>query len=738
MKKKDKDKGSATSSKAQSTIKVEGAKKSSAVFNPPQDQTDDPTRYVGQTPAASTLTPNSSDRRADDSRAVSEAVVSITTRRKRANLMRRLATKLTRLRMFARNQMAPESRLTARANKLARNTVRSRFAGQRGKNYKDLSVSDKIAVDSMINNKQKLIKRIAQRLLPVVRKSEQLRLQGVRRGKKGKKVNNAGGLGIMPNPKLDRAEEVLRQQDIIAENIAYCILEGKTDKIDKLLKAGLADKSSVQQYKKALENPELAKKYSVLRDKAFEMLDKLIDTITLDPTIYFRTKDNIQKKYDHNKKNDKPMKESLTEGRKSKAEIARIAQAKKDHRTMMVAVGSGRSVKRSMEGKAPLRGTISSPAADPKEVVKSTVRSAVLMQRQVAARKSANPGMKTGPLKMTMTLSKPVQPVTAANVKLKTASTKKVSTEPTNTNLPHVTAPVRTPAINTLKPKSKPGLISKLITKFGKAATEVATNMFDLDDRRARLRKLERDTEYSKKLTNAKTKKAVTGIQNKSMSKNAVAWANSEAETDSEKMTAATYANAAGARGNRIARQLAAKHDARQTVKGAVKKISGDKVAGALARELAKAHTADKKKALEEINRQLSIVMMNHAKGTYSEKEYRDYMTHISAAFNQILRSGVNHGKINEAVKIGKHLTRGIQRAPTVIKNLRAAVNKANPPKKPASPNKPKPKTANKPKSVNKSSRPKTLKPKNNDNGSQKLPHIRFHEKGGVRDIRFR
>lgn len=285
-------------------IQIKGPGNKQVVNFKPSVGSEDPIRYIGQSQAADTLSPNSSDRRAADSPAVSEAVLDITQRRKRSNQMRRMSKKLARLRAVARNQLAPEKRLKYRAQKMARNIIRSRFAGSRGRNYNELNVSDKISVDRIINSKAKIIARLAQRLMPVVRKGDQIRLQGVRLHKSPTKLRN-GNLGMMPSPKMVRQEDFEQQADIIADNISLCILEGKSERMDQLLRAGLADRDSIMQYKKALDDPELAKRYSVLRDKTFEMLAKFIDTVTSDPTLFYRAKDNIQKKHDFNKKNDK-------------------------------------------------------------------------------------------------------------------------------------------------------------------------------------------------------------------------------------------------------------------------------------------------------------------------------------------------------------------------------------------------------------------------------------------------
>lgn len=73
------------------------------------------------------------------------------------------------------------------------------------------------------------------------------------------------------------------------------------NKLDLLLKAGLAEYRSYAQYKKALANPEMAKRYSIYRDKSFDVLYKLIEAVTTDPTVFYRVKNNIQKKYDMKK-----------------------------------------------------------------------------------------------------------------------------------------------------------------------------------------------------------------------------------------------------------------------------------------------------------------------------------------------------------------------------------------------------------------------------------------------------
>lgn len=374
--------------KPSAKVAIQGSKKTVVNFNPSLVSPDDPTKYTNNTPAADTLKPNSSAIRADSgSLPVAEAVASITIRRKRSNQMRRMTPKLTRLRDVARNKIADESRLTRRSQKLARNLVRKRFAGTRGSKYRELSVSDRIAVDKMLDGKAKLIARLAQRLMPVVRKSEQLRLQGVRRGKRPKKVTGAGGLGILPKVRTIKSEYE-------ADVLALCLLEGKDDKLNALLKAGLADRDSLHLYKQALANPEFAKRYSKLRDKTFEMLDRLLDQVTSDDTIYVRTKNKFEK--DRSKKaKEEQMTEQLKEAKKltkkdveqarqaavdrkqTKAnEKNRIQGAKRDYATLNSAKSAYASMQASMAGKR------KEPPIS-RETMKATTDSAKSMQSKI-------------------------------------------------------------------------------------------------------------------------------------------------------------------------------------------------------------------------------------------------------------------------------------------------------------------------------------------------------------------
>lgn len=228
-----------------------------------------------------------------------ERVMDIPERRHRAAIMRRMSNILSRRREIARYRMAPEKRIKYRAQKLARSIMRRRLAGARGMHYGGLSPADKMAVDRIIDKKAKVIARLATRLVPVARRAELERLKAARAGVKTKPLTGAGGLGMMPRPKLDIADEYSQEaaNDYICEQLSLYMIEGDKDRLDDLLRAGLADKSQLAQYQKALDNPEQAQKNSVLRTKIYSTLDKLIKTILGNPSVYYKLKNDIQRKY---------------------------------------------------------------------------------------------------------------------------------------------------------------------------------------------------------------------------------------------------------------------------------------------------------------------------------------------------------------------------------------------------------------------------------------------------------
>ena len=113
-----------------------------------------------------------------------DEILNIQQRMKRRMLMRRIKGKIMRGRRIARKKLASPEKIKKRSNKKARELIRKRLAGARGKNYKDLPVSAKIEIDRKVQKKSALIKQIAKRLLPKVKAADRARLAKARSPKK--------------------------------------------------------------------------------------------------------------------------------------------------------------------------------------------------------------------------------------------------------------------------------------------------------------------------------------------------------------------------------------------------------------------------------------------------------------------------------------------------------------------------------------------------------------------------
>lgn len=108
--------------------------------------------------------------------------LSISQRKAIGRRMKRLAPKMQRLKKMKAKKMAGADVIKKRANKAAIAVIRKKVAGDRGKNYANLSPSDKIQVDKLVQKKSALIPKLAKKLLPKIRKAEIARLKRVRGG----------------------------------------------------------------------------------------------------------------------------------------------------------------------------------------------------------------------------------------------------------------------------------------------------------------------------------------------------------------------------------------------------------------------------------------------------------------------------------------------------------------------------------------------------------------------------
>lgn len=110
-------------------------------------------------------------------KSINEArVVGYEERRKRAQNMRMHEPLMKARRAQAATHMAGEKTLQRHSRHTARDMLRDRVAGLHGKKYHDLTTSEKMRVDKMIEGKDGAVTRIATRLLPKERQKERDRL----------------------------------------------------------------------------------------------------------------------------------------------------------------------------------------------------------------------------------------------------------------------------------------------------------------------------------------------------------------------------------------------------------------------------------------------------------------------------------------------------------------------------------------------------------------------------------
>ena len=116
-------------------------------------------------------------------------VLSIQGRMKRRFAARRNRQKLKVARMRAARRAADPTRLKRRATRGARNMLKARIA--RGRDIGSLPPAEKARIEGMVMRFSGLVSRIAQRMIPIVRKNEMKRLKSGSRQKsqKAKKYN---------------------------------------------------------------------------------------------------------------------------------------------------------------------------------------------------------------------------------------------------------------------------------------------------------------------------------------------------------------------------------------------------------------------------------------------------------------------------------------------------------------------------------------------------------------------
>jgi len=90
----------------------------------------------------------------------------------RAQAIRRIQPKMKIARERAASRKADDKKIAKRSMRKARDIARDRIAGNSGRKYAEMSTGEKIQIDKRLEDKVALIRRIAKRLVPMVRKAE--------------------------------------------------------------------------------------------------------------------------------------------------------------------------------------------------------------------------------------------------------------------------------------------------------------------------------------------------------------------------------------------------------------------------------------------------------------------------------------------------------------------------------------------------------------------------------------
>jgi hypothetical protein len=150
-------------------------------------------------------------------------VLTLASRRKKAISVRKHKAKLTVARARQRRKMADRGKIKKRSQRAAIRVIRKRIAGKKAGKYNKLSGAEKSAIDKRVRMRSGLVKKLATRLMPAVRRKEITRFKN-KRTKKTKFRKNS----MDYNFELYLAETY--DFNIIIENYAQV-----TELVDKFL-----------------------------------------------------------------------------------------------------------------------------------------------------------------------------------------------------------------------------------------------------------------------------------------------------------------------------------------------------------------------------------------------------------------------------------------------------------------------------------------------------------------------
>lgn len=159
----------------------------------------------------------------------------------RGRQMKRIEPRVYRGQIRYQDRVPSESRLRKRAERMARNIIKMKISHTP---YDQMSIPEKIMVDKILERKQQAIRRLAQRLLPKVRKISIERISGA-------------GAPPMPRQTLKMGEETIPHLSE-SVNTIYALAAGEETKAvralrEKAEKANVSFETILEVYSEALQ-----------------------------------------------------------------------------------------------------------------------------------------------------------------------------------------------------------------------------------------------------------------------------------------------------------------------------------------------------------------------------------------------------------------------------------------------------------------------------------------------------
>ena len=225
--------------------------------------------------------------------------LTVAQRQVRARQMRTREPKLERKREMAKRKIAGKEQLQRRSMSAAREIVKRRFSAKKGVRYQELTTSEKMAVDRAVETKSALIKKLASRLMPKIRQAEYARFKSFTSGTPMQSMHSKPAtIAASYEPSaIDKLFEQFFSKEQSRPLQTVVEADGADSRnLDVLLRLGLADPEQLQMFRRAMKDPEKAVKEPLLRGKLVAVLNKIMDIVTKDPSIFAKTRMKIQQK----------------------------------------------------------------------------------------------------------------------------------------------------------------------------------------------------------------------------------------------------------------------------------------------------------------------------------------------------------------------------------------------------------------------------------------------------------